>query len=109
MELFTDKLSIMLFNNIFGRSTQLRNFLDEGAVIIDVRSPLEYASGHIKGSKNIPMDTLKNRVDEIKGFHKPIITVCQSGMRSGTAQAFLTEKGLRVMNGGPWTSLNKIA
>ena len=55
----------MLFNNIFGRSTQLRNFLDEGAVIIDVRSPLEYASGHIKGSKNIPIDTLKNRVEEI--------------------------------------------
>jgi rhodanese-related sulfurtransferase len=95
--------------NLFGKPTDLRQLLDEGAVIIDVRSPLEFNNGHIKGSKNIPLDTLQRRLDEIVKFNKPLITVCQSGMRSSTAKSFLEGKGLRVVNGGSWSALNKIA
>jgi phage shock protein E len=96
--------------NLFGKSNnQIREFLTEGAVIIDVRSQQEFNSGHIKGSKNIPLDALRNRIDEIKRFNKPVITVCQSGMRSGSAKSFLQDKGIKVINGGSWISLNKIA
>jgi phage shock protein E len=96
--------------NLFGKfNNQIREFLTEGAVIIDVRSQQEFNSGHIKGSKNIPLDALRNRIDEIKRFNKPVITVCQSGMRSGSAKSFLQDKGIKVINGGSWISLNKIA
>ncbi|MGE5518793.1 MAG: rhodanese-like domain-containing protein [Candidatus Dadabacteria bacterium] len=98
-----------LFNLFSKSSDQLRVFLNEGAVIIDVRSPQEYNSGHIKGSKNIPLNTLAARVDEIKSLNKPVITVCHSGMRSGSAKSFLEEKGLKVVNGGSWINVNKIA
>ena len=82
--------------------------LNEGALIIDVRTPFEYSSGHIKGSKNIPLALLKERVEEIRQYNKPVITVCQSGMRSNTAKAFLQTKGLQVLNGGSWAALNNI-
>ena len=97
------------FKNLFRNSTTLQQFLDEGAVIIDVRTPQEFASGHVKDSKNIPLDSLQNRFEEIRSANKPVITVCQSGMRSGTAKSFLQGKGLKVINGGSWAKLNKIA
>jgi rhodanese-related sulfurtransferase len=94
--------------NIFSKSTDIKQFLNEGALIIDVRTQQEFNSGHIKGSKKIPLDTLQMKVEEIKKLNKPIITVCQSGMRSYTAKSFLQGKGLKVMNGGSWSGLSKI-
>ena len=94
--------------NIFDKSGKLKEFLQQGAVIIDVRSPQEFSSGHVKGSKNIPLNILLSNVEEIKRFGKPIITVCQSGMRSGSAKSFLQSKGVKVINGGPWSGLNKL-
>jgi rhodanese-related sulfurtransferase len=94
--------------NIFGKPTDLKNLIDNGAVIIDVRTPQEFSAGHVKGSKNIPLNVLLSNVDEIKKFGKPIVTVCQSGMRSGTAKSFLQSKGIKVINGGSWTGLNKL-
>ena len=94
--------------NFFAKSNQLQEFLQQGAVIIDVRSPQEFSSGHVNGSKNIPLNVLLSNVEEIKRFGKPIITVCQSGMRSGSAKSFLQSKGVKVINGGSWTGLKKL-
>jgi rhodanese-related sulfurtransferase len=94
--------------NIFGKSKELKKFLDEGAVIIDVRNPQEFSSGHIKGSKNIPLGMLLNSVEEIKKLGKPVVTVCQSGMRSGSAKSLLQGKGIKVINGGSWSGLKKL-
>ena len=94
--------------NIFGRSSEIKKFLDEGALIIDVRSPQEFSSGHIKGSKNIPLGMLQNSVEEIKKSGRPVVTVCQSGMRSGSAKSFLQGKGINVINGGSWSGLQKL-
>ena len=107
MKLFNMPGSLNNYENY--RAGDLRQFLNEGAIIIDVRTPFEYASGHIKGSKNIPLENLQAKLNVIKTLNKPIITVCQSGMRSGTAKSFLQSNGLRVVNGGSWVSLNKIA
>ena len=93
--------------NIFDKSGKLKEFLEQGAVIIDVRSPQEFSSGHVHGSKNIPLNILLSNFEEIKRLGKPIITVCQSGMRSGSAKSFLQSKGIKVINGGPWSGLNK--
>jgi len=95
---------------IFGGTTvNFKELVNNGAVIIDVRSPGEYKSGHIKGSKNFPLDNIRNKVNDLKKLNKPVITVCRSGARSGMAKGILKSAGIEVYNGGPWFSLqNKI-
>lgn len=77
-----------------------------GAFIMDVRTPGEFAGGHIKGSVNIPLNEINSKLSKIpKG--KPIITCCASGMRSASARSILLSKGFdEVYNGGPWSVLN---
>jgi len=84
------------------------DMMSRGAVIIDVRSKGEFASGHIKGSQNIPLDRLQKEYNKLK-TEKPVITCCASGMRSASAKGFLKGKGFEVVNGGSWSGLqNKI-
>ncbi len=82
---------------------QLPALLQEGAVVVDVRSPGEFASGSRPGSVNIPLDQLNARWKELDP-KRPIILCCASGTRSGMAAALLKKHGLRVMNAGPWTN-----
>jgi rhodanese-related sulfurtransferase len=91
----------------FGPSVDFAQLVKDGATIIDVRSKSEYSSGHIKGSINIPLDTLSNNLNKIKDKNKPVITCCASGMRSASAKGILTSKGFtQVYNGGGWYGLN---
>ena len=93
-----------------GSSVNFKELVSKGAVIIDVRSPGEYKTGHVQGSKNYPLDNIRSKVADIKKMSKPVITVCRSGSRSGIAKGILKSAGIEVYNGGAWTSLkNKIA
>lgn len=93
-----------------GSSVNFRELVNNGAVIIDVRSPGEYKAGHVQGSKNYPLDNIRSKIAELKKMSKPVITVCRSGSRSGIAKGILKSAGIEVYNGGAWTSLkNKIA
>lgn len=76
-----------------------------GGIVIDVRTKGEYSSGSFKGSVNIPLDKISNKIKEIKSKNKPVIAVCKSGMRSGQAASILKRNGVEAYNGGPWTSL----
>ena len=77
----------------------------EGATIIDVRTPAEYKQGHIHGSVNIPLTSLKTNFSKINNV-KPVITCCASGMRSASAKTILKSNGFKdVFNGGGWMSL----
>lgn len=81
--------------------------IKEGGVILDVRTKDEFAGGHIKGSKNIPLQALGANLNKMKDKHKPVVTCCASGMRSGSAKRLLKSKGYtNVHNGGSWSSLN---
>ena len=93
----------------FGPKVNYAELMQQGAVIIDVRTKGEYQSGHIKGSLNIPLNTLSSNLNKIKK-EKPVITCCASGMRSASAKSILKSNGFsEVYNGGPWMSLqNKI-
>lgn len=55
-------------------------------MIIDVRSPGEFSGGHVKGSKNIPLQKIESQVKKIKKMNKPVVAYCASGGRSDQAQ-----------------------
>ena len=96
-----------LLDFLFGnKNDMIKNFQTKGAVIIDVRTPGEYSQGAINGSKNIPLQTISSKINEIKKLNKPIITCCASGMRSSNAASILKNHDIEVINGGGWMSLN---
>ena len=80
--------------------------LKNGAQVIDVRSRAEFASGHFKGSINIPLDELDRNVGRISR-EKPVVVCCASGMRSGSAKSILQRHGFTVHNGGSWRSVER--
>ena len=82
--------------------------IEKGAVIVDVRNPHEFKQGHIQGSKNIPVNEIRSKVEMIRKWNKPVITVCLSGGRSAAAKSVLASAGIEVYNGGPWFSLRKL-
>ena len=94
---------------LFGSGVDLSKKMSEGAIIVDVRSPGEYAGGHVKGSKNIPLDKISGKIETIKKWNKPVITCCASGMRSGSAASILKNNGVEAYNAGPWQKANKLA
>ena len=70
---------------------------DESAVLLDVRTVNEFSKGHIDGFKNIPVDELRERINEIeKG--KPVYLICQSGLRSYIASRILEGNGYETYN-----------
>jgi phage shock protein E len=91
-----------------GPKVNMGDLIAGGAQIIDVRTSREFASGHLKGSINIPLDQLHEQVKKLKGKGYPVITCCASGMRSASAKSFLTSNGfINVHNGGSWHSLKR--
>lgn len=89
----------------FGPATDYKTLVANGAQIIDVRTASEYKEGHLKGSVNIPLQTLSNHLSKINK-DKPVITCCASGMRSASAKSILQGAGFKeVYNGGGWSGL----
>ncbi|QOW11248.1 rhodanese-like domain-containing protein [Kaistella flava (ex Peng et al. 2021)] len=90
---------------LFGsKSVDFKELFIAGAQIIDVRTPAEFSNGHIKQSKNIPLQQLQSEMKKLD-LKKPIITCCASGMRSASAKSILQQNGFEVYNGGGWSSL----
>jgi phage shock protein E len=101
---------ISFLRKIFGLGpgTDYAQLVKNGAVILDVRSSGEFASGHIEGSINIPVDALASNLNKLKDKNKVIITCCASGMRSAAAKGILKSNGYAtVFNGGGWSSLDR--
>lgn len=79
-----------------------RQKVASGALLLDVRTPGEFASGHIKGAMNIPVQELGSRFGEVGATDRPVVVYCASGMRSARAAAMLRAKGwAEVYNLGP--------
>ncbi len=72
----------------------------QGAVLLDVRTPGEFASGHLPGALNIPVGDLPNRLAELPE-NQGVVLYCASGARSGRAASFLRERGYEVGDMGP--------
>jgi rhodanese-related sulfurtransferase len=95
--------------NLFGiKKTDYAQLMADGAIILDVRSNGEFATGHIEGSINIPVNKLTDNLHKLKAKNTPIITCCASGMRSASAKGILETNGyVNVHNGGAWQNLNQ--
>ena len=90
-------------------SPDFSKLMADGAIVLDVRSKSEFDSGHLKGARHFPLDTLKQQVSQVKKFNKPVITVCRSGARSAVAKNLLKSEGIEAYNGGAWQSFsNKV-
>ncbi len=70
---------------------------DGSVTLLDTRTAAEYSRGHIEGFRNIPVDELRERLDEVeKG--KPVYVICQSGLRSYIASRILEGNGYTAYN-----------
>jgi phage shock protein E len=98
-------MGLLDFLGLGNKSESIQEFIEKGAIIIDVRSPGEFSGGHIKGSKNIPLSEIGSKINEIKKLNKPVIACCASGMRSSQATSILKQNGIDAINGGGWQSL----
>lgn len=76
-----------------------------GATVVDVRTPDEYAQGHVPGSVNAPLAALPAGLDAVDR-QRPVIVCCASGVRSEAAVGILRRAGYaEVVNGGSWRDL----
>lgn len=76
---------------------QLAAAVSSGAVVIDVREPYEYASGHVPGALSIPMHLVPLRVDEIPS-NRDVYVICAGGNRSWQVCHYLGQRGIEAIN-----------
>lgn len=86
----------------------ISELLTSGAIIVDVRTPAEYAEGYLKGSINIPLHELINRTEELKKM-PAVIVCCASGIRSNKAANILQQSGIECLDAGSWLNLNHLS
>ena len=70
---------------------------DGSITLLDTRTPIEYSKGHVNGFINIPVDELRERIDELDKS-KPVYVICQSGLRSYIASRILMGNGFDAYN-----------
>ncbi len=86
----------------------LKALLDGKALVVDVRTPGEFASGHHPRAVNIPVDQVQSRIAEFGDKKKPVVVYCGSGVRSGKAKVALEAAGYTsVTNAGGFRDLPK--
>lgn len=84
--------------------------VSNGALVIDVRTPGEFASGAIDGAINIPYDQIAGRIGGVEpDTNRVIIVYCRSGARSDAARKSLEKVGYKhVINAGGFSKVRKI-
>lgn len=85
---------------------QLETALEKGALLVDVRTPSEFASGSVTGAVNVPLDRIQQQLAFFKN-KQHIVVFCRSGNRSYQAKLVLERNGISgVVNGGTWQKVN---
>ena len=81
------------------QSVSHRELVKAGALLLDVRTPDEYAQGHVPGARNLPVHELPARLGELMQ-DQHVVVYCRSGARSASARAILTHAGFAVTDIG---------
>lgn len=90
-----------IFSKLFAKPyetvsvARARELLDEGAVLVDVRTSQEWNAGHAPAARHIPLDNLDRRTGNLSDG-TPVVTICKSGMRSARAARMLATQGHTV-------------
>lgn len=95
---------VMLLWSVFGNrfrgvkevdsNAALQLINHKNALVLDVREPSEYQAGHVLNAMLVPLGKLKERITELEKYQdQPMVVVCRSGNRSGTACALLGKRG----------------
>lgn len=89
---------------------QARQWLRDGALVVDVRSPSEFRSGAVRGAVNVPLDSLANSIQKAApDKNRTLLVHCLSGTRSEIAKVQLRRSGYRnVHNLGSLTRARRI-
>ena len=93
-----------------GREEMAWREIDDGALLVDVRTPAEFAAGHLDGALNIPLDQIVDRKAELgSDLDRSIVLYCRTGHRSGLAEKALEGVGFtHLLNGGGYKDLVKV-
>lgn len=79
---------------------EARELVKGGARLIDVRSPGEFAAGHLDGAVNVPVQELGAKLEKVGAKDRPVVLYCASGARSAMAA--------RMLKAGGWTSVRNL-
>jgi phage shock protein E len=101
---FLSKLFGMNNTNTMDIASAIQN----GALLLDVRTPAEFRSGSVKGAINVPLDNLTSGFGKISGSDT-VVVFCRSGNRSRMAKSILEQLGMKkVFDGGTWENVESI-
>lgn len=87
-----------IFSKLFAKSfetvsvARARAMLDDGAVLVDVRTSQEWNAGHAPAARHMPLDNLERRTGSLTNA-TTVVTICKSGMRSAQAARMLAAQG----------------
>jgi len=94
--------------SLFGMGTdpetvsRAHQWIEEGATLLDVRTPGEFGQGHIRGAQNVPVQVLPDRIADVPGDR--VVVYCRSGGRSASATKMLERHGKQVVDLGPMSA-----
>lgn len=92
-----------MFKRMFGAASSAsaaRDLVQQGALLLDVRTPEEHSRGHIAGSSNIPVQELHARIGELGPTERHVVVYCRSGARSALATRMMRDAGYQVTDIG---------
>lgn len=78
-------------------AAEARRLVGAGARLVDVRSPGEFASGHLDGAVNIPVQELGSQLGKLGARDRPVVLYCASGARSAIAARMLKSQGFSTV------------
>jgi rhodanese-related sulfurtransferase len=97
-----------MFSFLFG-GNKVKEALQKGALVVDVRTPQEFDGGRVPESINIPVDRISSHAVRLIAMKRPVVFCCASGTRSGKAVNMLKAIGKKdVYNGGCWKKVYEI-
>lgn len=99
-------MGLMNFFGLGNKKKRVLEAIENGALIVDVRTAGECMGGKLNGAENIPLNIISSKLDVLKKQGKPVVFCCASGMRSGVAASKAKAAGIEAYNGGGWMQLN---
>ena len=77
---------------------QIQAAIDSGAILLDVRSAGEFATGSLPGARNTPVSHIGSIIPELQGAGRPVVVFCASGTRAGLAMRALKAAGIQPLH-----------